>query len=324
MAIILPILRASVMVILSTVLLIPITWACSPRGPDGVACWDVNGNNIGETLGDPEEDTNGDGVFDSNDCSGSLYFACWDINYNGIADGDEDINGDGLFNSYDCHDIDPTNGQICLNRYYTYRYHCGAKYRSLHNDGVVNVLDCTEVKPISRMCWDTNGSGLAEPEEDVNGDGRVNPADCVLESDLSNLLLDETLAAQWQCEEWQELPNFEGNWRSEYERYTIFFELESISTNEAQYTVINNSNEPSYWYSGDIILTTMGWQRTSPEYINTNVRDYNITLTYWCEDASTLELEIQPVYVDPHILSLDRYKLTIRYHKDNEHANDEL
>jgi len=35
-------------------------------GSDGLACWDLNGNGVG----DPEEDTNGDGVFDSLDCQG--------------------------------------------------------------------------------------------------------------------------------------------------------------------------------------------------------------------------------------------------------------
>ncbi|NND46515.1 MAG: hypothetical protein HKN55_02510, partial [Woeseiaceae bacterium] len=36
-------------------------------GSDGVACWDLNGNG----TGDPDEDTNGDGVFDAKDCAGT-------------------------------------------------------------------------------------------------------------------------------------------------------------------------------------------------------------------------------------------------------------
>ena len=36
-------------------------------GSDGLACWDLNGNGVG----DPDEDTNGDGTFDALDCAGS-------------------------------------------------------------------------------------------------------------------------------------------------------------------------------------------------------------------------------------------------------------
>ena len=36
-------------------------------GSDGIACWDLNANGVG----DPEEDTNGDGVFDAADCAGA-------------------------------------------------------------------------------------------------------------------------------------------------------------------------------------------------------------------------------------------------------------
>ena len=46
------------------------TGAAGPAGSDGsdgVACWDLNGNGVG----DPEEDTNNDGVFDAADCSGA-------------------------------------------------------------------------------------------------------------------------------------------------------------------------------------------------------------------------------------------------------------
>ena len=36
-------------------------------GDDGIACWDLNGNGVG----DPAEDINGDGLFDAADCSGT-------------------------------------------------------------------------------------------------------------------------------------------------------------------------------------------------------------------------------------------------------------
>ncbi|GAF75988.1 unnamed protein product, partial [marine sediment metagenome] len=35
-------------------------------GTDGISCWDFNGNRVN----DPEEDINGDGVFDALDCQG--------------------------------------------------------------------------------------------------------------------------------------------------------------------------------------------------------------------------------------------------------------
>ena len=91
-------------------------------GEDGLNCWDVNGN--GE--GDPEEDMNGDGIFDALDCQGPQGPAgeigaggapgtpgaagelgadgldCWDLNGNGAGDRGEDINRDGLFDALDC------------------------------------------------------------------------------------------------------------------------------------------------------------------------------------------------------------------------------
>ena len=37
-------------------------------GTDGQACWDLNGNGVGDL---PDEDINGDGVVDVNDCAGT-------------------------------------------------------------------------------------------------------------------------------------------------------------------------------------------------------------------------------------------------------------
>lgn len=79
----------------------------------GRSCWDLNGNGIG----DPDEDINGDGNFDEQDCvvgigprgpqgpegpAGADGLHCWDLNGNGLADPEEDINGDGHFNALDC------------------------------------------------------------------------------------------------------------------------------------------------------------------------------------------------------------------------------
>ena len=41
--------------------------AIGPTGSDGIACWDLNGNGIG----DPSEDINGDNNIDVLDCQGT-------------------------------------------------------------------------------------------------------------------------------------------------------------------------------------------------------------------------------------------------------------
>lgn len=88
-------------------------------GPPGLSCWDSNGNG----NGDPSEDINGDGNYDTLDCQGPsgplgqtggtgnegpqgeqgpAGLSCWDINGDGIGDLEEDTNGDGNFNALDC------------------------------------------------------------------------------------------------------------------------------------------------------------------------------------------------------------------------------
>lgn len=73
-------------------------------GADGLSCWDLNGNG----LGDPDEDINGDGHFNALDCrgaegaDGAPGLACWDLNGNGEGDPAEDQNGDGNFDALDC------------------------------------------------------------------------------------------------------------------------------------------------------------------------------------------------------------------------------
>lgn len=91
-------------------------------GVDGLNCWDLNGNGVG----DPEEDINGDGDYDALDCQGAQGatgpagadgqdgpagadgqagadgLSCWDLNGNGRGDPSEDMNGDGDFNALDC------------------------------------------------------------------------------------------------------------------------------------------------------------------------------------------------------------------------------
>ena len=103
-------------------------------GPDGLHCWDLDGDGVA----DPEEDTNGDGVWDADDCQGPEGpagppgqdgvdgqdgadgasgmdgadgadgppgppgLSCWDLDGDGIADPEEDIDGNGVWDAYDC------------------------------------------------------------------------------------------------------------------------------------------------------------------------------------------------------------------------------
>lgn len=71
--------------------------------PSGVHCWDVNRNHID----DPQEDINGDGVFDAADCQGApganrAGIPCWDLDGDGRVDAEEDLNRDGEYDAADC------------------------------------------------------------------------------------------------------------------------------------------------------------------------------------------------------------------------------
>ena len=45
-----------------------------------------------------------------------------------------------------------------------------------NEDGDVNVLDCQGLR-----CWDLNGNGVEDPEEDINDDGFIDTRDCGVE-----------------------------------------------------------------------------------------------------------------------------------------------
>jgi hypothetical protein len=145
-------------------------------GDDGLNCWDLNGN--GE--GDPEEDRNGDGEFDALDCQGAPGVSgadgaggdgtsgapgpegsggadgwnCWDLNGNGEGDPDEDRNGDGEFDALDCQGADGRDGSSAGS----------GPQGPAGTDG--------------RDCWDLNGNGEGDPDEDRNDDGEFDALDC--------------------------------------------------------------------------------------------------------------------------------------------------
>jgi hypothetical protein len=132
----------------------------------GLACWDLNGNFIGE----PSEDVNGDGLWDALDCQG-LQGACWDSNGDGVQDPNEDINNDGSWNSLDCQGSAGTacwdlNGNGLTD-----------PLEDINGDALWNALDCQGDNGL--MCWDLNGNGSFDaPTEDMNGNNIPDIADC--------------------------------------------------------------------------------------------------------------------------------------------------
>ena len=109
-----------------------------------LSCWDSNENR----AGDPEEDLNGDGMWDAADCRG---LSCWDLDGDGAAAVSEDTNGDGVWDAADC---------------------AGAA-------GAVGAAGATgeQGKP-GLSCWDLDGDGEPDSNEDINSDGRWDAGDC--------------------------------------------------------------------------------------------------------------------------------------------------
>jgi len=149
-----------------------------PPGSPGLSCWDLNGNHVG----DPEEDLNEDGVFDTQDCvagqssPGLPGLPCWDLNGNGVGDPEEDSNEDGVFDALDCAG---TPGLSCwdLNG-----NGVGDPEEDANEDGVFDTFDCAsasgEPGTPGLSCWDLNGNHVGDPEEDVNEDGVFDALDC--------------------------------------------------------------------------------------------------------------------------------------------------
>ncbi len=78
---------------------------------------------------------------------------CWDRNGNGVQDPDEDINGDGAWDTLDCQG--PTGDE-------------GQPGQSIPGAPGESGL----------MCWDLNGNGQPDPDEDVNQDDVWDARDC--------------------------------------------------------------------------------------------------------------------------------------------------
>jgi len=127
-----------------------------PRGRDGLACWDLNGNG----RCDAEEDINRDEACDALDCRGATGdagptgrqgepgLACWDLNGNGTCDREEDVSRDSVCDTRDCKGPAGPDGPA----------------GTPGEDGVA--------------CWDTNADGVCDQAEDVVADGTCNALDC--------------------------------------------------------------------------------------------------------------------------------------------------
>jgi len=103
-------------------------------GPAGLDCWDLNGN--GEP--DPEEDRNGDGVWDAMDCQGDDGTDGVDgLDGANCYDGLGDYNGDGVVDAQDCRDFakgEPgADGSNCYDTIGDY-----------NNDGSMDGQDCLD------------------------------------------------------------------------------------------------------------------------------------------------------------------------------------
>jgi len=155
-------------------------------GADGISCWDLNGNGVGDI---PAEDTNNDSVVNVADCQGPAGaqgeqgiqglqgepgqqgeqglqgqagadgISCWDLNGNGVGDiPAEDTNNDLVVNVADCQGPQGPQGEQ-------------------GEQGLKGDNGAPGANGIS--CWDLNGNGVGDiPAEDTNNDLVVDAADC--------------------------------------------------------------------------------------------------------------------------------------------------
>lgn len=92
---------------------------------------------------------------------------CWDVNGDGVSDPGEDQNGDGVTDVLDCAGADGAPGAPGAD---------GAT-GAAGADGTAGRDGADGLS-----CWDTNGDGMEDDDEDMNGDGAWTAADCQGES----------------------------------------------------------------------------------------------------------------------------------------------
>ncbi len=172
-----------------------------PPGEEGTSCWDVDGDGRHGAA----EDMNGDGRFDALDCrgvngqsgsggangingqngangaAGANGLQCWDGNGNGSADPAEDLNADGMFTALDCRGADGANGVNGADGQDGTDGVNGADGQDGTDgvngaDGQIGTDGRDGVDGI--RCWDTNGDGIGQPDEDANDDGFFTALDC--------------------------------------------------------------------------------------------------------------------------------------------------
>ena len=97
---------------------------------------------------------------------GALGLSCWDLNGDGLGTPNEDLNGDGNFNALDCQGTPGLDGQDGQD--------------GLDGQNGQNGLDGQNGQPglAGLACWDLNGNGIAEANEDTNNDGNFDALDC--------------------------------------------------------------------------------------------------------------------------------------------------
>lgn len=100
---------------------------------------------------------------DSTVSSVTIGLPCWDTNGNDIQDASEDINEDGIWDALDCQGTAGENGLNGID---------GAPGEA-GEDGAQGPAGAAGLS-----CWDTNGDGIQDADEDINGDGIWDALDC--------------------------------------------------------------------------------------------------------------------------------------------------
>lgn len=157
------------------------------QGPVGLHCWDLNGNN----TPDNNEDTNGDGAVNVWDCRGSdgAVGAQGPMGPRGPAGPAGPAGPRGA--------TGPSGPRGALGA--TGRQGPAGKDGKDGVDGLdgqdgVNGVDGKDGSngTNGQSCWDSNGNGLADAAEDINGDGSIDVSDCVVQFQAPVAQVEET------------------------------------------------------------------------------------------------------------------------------------